>query len=400
MILDVQERLFLYTHEVWKNVASVPCYQKYLPDMALYEVSTMGRFRKKNPLLPDGYQLLNPSASTTGSKGFPKYVCRFSLNGTRKNIYLNQLVLTVFDYREDIECLTVVNLNHNEADCRLCNLMWSDRITFGKQIMTFPAFYNLPTKSGEIWTHAMHCNIFAKFNITNMYVSSHGRVYSRPYAAPSKFLSQKIINSGYYAIAVPTVDHSYSNNILVHRLVLYSFNPIENAAIMQVNHKDGNKLNNYLDNLEWMTPKENTHDAILHDRMIMNYGENSSLANHSNQLVYNICSLFTSGHSVQDIRALYQFNSQITALIYNVCRANTRALNIYEFLINNGYTCSSLFTKEQLNEIIENAKENNSKELIDALPWITPYTPQHLAAMFITKNQIKDRIYYVKYLES
>lgn len=46
----------------------------------------------------------------------------------------------------------------------------------------------------------------------------------------------------------------------VHRLVLEAFNPVDGMDELQVNHKDGNKLNNRLDNLEWVTQSEN----ILH----------------------------------------------------------------------------------------------------------------------------------------
>lgn len=48
-------------------------------------------------------------------------------------------------------------------------------------------------------------------------------------------------------------------NYLVHRLVLSTFTHNDN---LEVNHIDGNKLNNNLSNLEWVTSKENINHSI------------------------------------------------------------------------------------------------------------------------------------------
>lgn len=61
---------------------------------------------------------------------------------------------------------------------------------------------------------------------------------------------------GYLEVRL-TVDNNKSIYRTIHRLVLSTFNPVDNMENMEVNHKDENKHNNNLENLEWVTSKEN-----------------------------------------------------------------------------------------------------------------------------------------------
>ncbi len=47
-------------------------------------------------------------------------------------------------------------------------------------------------------------------------------------------------------------------NQYIHRIVALAFIPLRDGAL-EVNHKDGNRKNNAVENLEWMTRLENVH---------------------------------------------------------------------------------------------------------------------------------------------
>ena len=52
-----------------------------------------------------------------------------------------------------------------------------------------------------------------------------------------------------------------------HRLVLSTFNPVENMENLEVNHMDEDKENNNLTNLEWCTRKENCNHGTRNARV-------------------------------------------------------------------------------------------------------------------------------------
>lgn len=89
-------------------------------------------------------------------------------------------------------------------------------------------------------------------------VSDDGTIYSNVSSHGPKPLVGKVTNWG-YRMVVLTVDGKklYKN---VHRLVAEAFIPNpENKRT--INHIDGNKLNNCVQNLEWATTRENVCHA-------------------------------------------------------------------------------------------------------------------------------------------
>ena len=91
----------------------------------------------------------------------------------------------------------------------------------------------------------------------NYYVTDEGQIYN---ARTQRFLRATPTSSGYCRVSLSRNGkiHTY----YIHRLVAEAFipNPDNKPAI---NHIDENKANNHKDNLEWVTPKENTNAGTV-----------------------------------------------------------------------------------------------------------------------------------------
>lgn len=91
---------------------------------------------------------------------------------------------------------------------------------------------------------------------TNYAVSNKGNVKNTNTNKVLK-LNQKM---GY--LYAPIKVNGKSPSLRVHRLVALAFIPNDDTSKKFVNHIDGNKLNNCVENLEWITPKANVQHAL------------------------------------------------------------------------------------------------------------------------------------------
>lgn len=95
----------------------------------------------------------------------------------------------------------------------------------------------------------------------NVYVSDTGMV-AKSKRGRLEVKAQHIINSGYLVASVGDimVNRSKNSNQLVHRLVAETY--IDNVyGKPDVNHRNGNKFDNNVSNLEWCTKSENMRHA-------------------------------------------------------------------------------------------------------------------------------------------
>ena len=94
-------------------------------------------------------------------------------------------------------------------------------------------------------------------NYPNYFIDLHGTVYVKRIKG-FKIIKNQIAKNGYVRAELWKEDKG--KKFLVHRLVAQAFIKNENNY-PQVNHKDGDKANNYYKNLEWTTRSKNQKHA-------------------------------------------------------------------------------------------------------------------------------------------
>lgn len=197
-------------------------------------------------------------------------------------------------------------------------------------------------------------------------ISNHGRVFSVIYQKELKYHLDK---DGYRRIGiVRTLSNGKRSKspIGIHRMVAFTFlEEVDGHRL--VNHKNGNKQDNYYKNLEWSTPLLNTQHAIMMGLQI-NSGVNCPSAVYTEDTVRTICTYLETGMDCKEIYTALTGNQKVDdnrafyALIFSI-KSGKRHRGIaseYDIPLEVISKSRKKFTDEEVNIMIRMIREGSS----------------------------------------
>lgn len=149
-------------------------------------------------------------------------------------------------------------------------------------------------------------------------ISNYGDIYSK---FQNKLLKTVINRDGYEEAYLRSLTKK-KMNITVHRLVAWEFCDGYDEVHNNVNHKNTVRHYNYYENLEWVTPSENTIHGFNHG-YIKRRGEDSYTNKYPESMVRDIKNMIDDGMRDIEIMNVYGYkrtrdNISLRDLIYGI----------------------------------------------------------------------------------
>lgn len=132
------------------------------------------------------------------------------------------------------------------------------------------------------------------YTLEDYVITKNGEVMNKH---NGRILKPQLNGKGYLRVSIG------KQLMFIHRLVAQKYVPNPENKL-QVNHKDGNKLNNYYENLEWVTNQENRNHAVENDLYL--YGTRCSWSKLTSAQVLEI--LNDNVHTFTELGKMYNVN--------------------------------------------------------------------------------------------
>lgn len=188
-------------------------------------------------------------------------------------------------------------------------------------------------------------------NFDRYYIDTDGNIYDTKYN--DRKICQWVDNVGYYQCNLYKDKKRYFKR--VHRLVAETF--IDNPQnLPEVNHKDGNKLNNNIINLEWATNSDNTQHG--YDNNLYRFKTRSYPVNVYDKITGKF---ITTYPSIRSMCADLGLNRKTVTMILNGVKITNNYDYLFEYVEENQSTIENI-TMQNCEEVSRVHSEQDGTE--------------------------------------
>lgn len=210
-----------------------------------------------------------------------------------------------------------------------CIIEHKDRNTYNDSLDNLKCVIAIPDLPGELWEDVE--NLKGHLKVSNL-----GRVkrVDHRYNRPEHLITFVPDHDGYCTFGVSINGNGYSYKL--HRLVAQTFIPNPDNK-PQVNHKNGIKQDNRVENLEWCTAKENMQHAV---KIGLHKNDSTYMKRKNAELRSTSLQCVETGEIFESIKEASQHFNVSRGVISDIARGTTKNSkhlpNIHFMIIKKG----------------------------------------------------------------